>query len=211
MYELNFMKSMRNLANAWRIFALNDESGAIICAYPEDVYKPIIPIPYCEEAMHGFEYQLAGLMISEGMVKEGLEIVRSVRDRYNGAKRNPWNEIECGSNYARSMASFALIPIFAGFTFDMPRKTIGFNPIEEGNFRSIWSLGCGWGTYEKTDAKTCITVNGGTLTANKISLPYIKEIKNVFVDGAKANYIFEDGVLCLETDKIETELLVCEK
>ena len=208
MYELNFMKSMRNLANAWRIFALNDESGAIICAYPDDVYKPIIPIPYCEEAMHGFEYQLAGLMISEGMVQEGLEIVRSVRDRYNGAKRNPWNEIECGSNYARSMASFALIPIFAGFTFDMPHKTIGFNPIEEGDFRSIWSLGCGWGTYEKKDAQTRITVNGGTLTANKISLPYIKEIKHVLVDGAKVNYTFENGVLSLETDEIVTELLV---
>ncbi|MBQ4087446.1 MAG: hypothetical protein IJC78_04285 [Clostridia bacterium] len=208
MYELNFAKSMRDIANAWRIFALNDESGAMICAYPEGVYKPIIPIPYCEEAMHGFEYQLAGLMISEGMIKEGLEIVHSVRDRYNGANRNPWNEIECGSNYARSMASFALIPIFAGFTFDVPHKTIGFNPIEEGDFRSIWSLGCGWGTYRKEENRTVISVKGGALSANKISLPYIKEVTGVTVDGKTVVYTFDNGVLMLDTDHIAEELIV---
>ena len=59
--------------------------------------------------MHGYEYQVACHMIQEGMVAEGLEVVQAIRDRYDGFKRNPWNEIECGNNYARSMASYALL------------------------------------------------------------------------------------------------------
>lgn len=209
MYELNFVKSMRTVANTWRIFSLNDESGAMICAYPNGAYKPVIPIPYCEESMHGFEYQLAGLMISEGMIEEGLEIVRGVRERYDGKKRNPWNEIECGSNYARSMASFALIPIFSGFSFDMPNKTIGFNPIlQQPHFKTIWSLDCGWGTFEKEEAKTKISVKGGRLTANKIRLPYINHVRGITVDGQCAQFSFEEGVLTVQTDCIQHEIII---
>jgi len=63
-----------------------------------------VPVPYAEASMHGFEYQAACQMIQEGLVKEGLDIVAAVRARYAGSRRNPWNEFECGSHYARSMA-----------------------------------------------------------------------------------------------------------
>ena len=90
-------------------------------------------------------------MISEGMTDEGVEIVKAIRDRYDGRKRNPWNEIECGSNYARSMASYSLIPIFSGFRFDMPHRRIGFDPIiNMKNFRCIWSLDSCWGNIITT-------------------------------------------------------------
>lgn len=85
-------------------------------------------------------------MIQEGMVEEGLKLVRGVRDRYDGEKRNPWNEIECGSNYARSMAAFALLPAFSGMRFDMGRKELGFAPIVKGEFSCLWSLDSGFGT-----------------------------------------------------------------
>ena len=102
----NFKPSLREFANMWRVFALNDEGGTVICDYPEGSKKPVIPIPYCEECMTGFEYAFAGLLVSEGYLDEGIAVVRAIRDRYDGAKRNPWNEIECGNNYARAMASF---------------------------------------------------------------------------------------------------------
>jgi len=47
-------------------------------------------------------------MIQEGLVAEGLEFVAAIWDRYDGEKCNPWNESECGSNIARSTASYAL-------------------------------------------------------------------------------------------------------
>lgn len=81
MMQNNFKTTLRDFANMWRIFALNDEGGTIMCDYPEGSYKPIIPVPYCEECMTGFEYAFAGLLISEGFVEDGLKVVCAVRDR----------------------------------------------------------------------------------------------------------------------------------
>ena len=133
---------MRNFFNPCRIYSLNDEAGIVICEWPEGKYKPVIPITYASETMNGFEYQAAIHMIQEGMVDEGMQIVKAVRERYDGEKRNPWNEFECGSNYARSMASYALLNTFSGFEYDMVEGMIGFNPIETGDddFKCFWSL-----------------------------------------------------------------------
>lgn len=196
MFKNNFKSSMRNFTNPWRIFALNDEAGSIICDYPEGAEKPKIPICYCEESMHGFEYQFAGLLISEGFVDEGLRVVKAVRDRYQGHNRNPWNEIECGNNYARSMASFALLPIISGFSFDLPHGKIGFNPIvKEDNFRCLWSLGTGWGNVQISGQETKITVRRGELKLNAVELPYLKQVETVKIDGVDVPFTFENGVL----------------
>lgn len=174
LYKNNYKPTMRNFYNPWRIFCMDDEAGTVICDYPEGAKKPAIPVPYCQETMHGFEYALAGLMISEGMLEEGLTIIKAVRDRYTGEHRNPWNEIECGSNYARSMASWSFLPIYSGFTFDMVKKEIGFKPLLEGSFRCLWSVDSAWGTIEISNTKATLTILGGELTLNNLSLPFEK-------------------------------------
>ncbi len=209
LYQNNFKKTLRNFVNPWRVFSLNDESGAVICDYPEGAYKPAIPVPYCEETMHGFEYQLAGLLISEGMIEEGMSIVKSVRDRYNGSNRNPFNEIECGSNYARSMASFALIPLLSGFVFDLPHGTIGFEPkVSKENFSCIWSLGTGWGTYTKNKNTTQIKLISGKLSLTAIKLPYLKKLFKVLVDGKEITYNFSDGTVTFEKITITDNITI---
>jgi hypothetical protein len=133
---------MRNFYNPCRLYSLNDEAGVVICDWPEGKHKPVVPVPYAEETMYGFEYQVAVHMIQEGLVKEGMEIIKAIRSRFDGEKRNPWNEFECGSNYARSMASYALLNAFSGFEFDMTKGIIGFNPVFMNGFtfKSFWSL-----------------------------------------------------------------------
>ncbi len=91
-----------------RTFATADESGTLICAYPEGE-RPEEPFPYWAECMTGFEYQLAVLLLDYGLKKEAVQVVEAVRGRHNGANRNPFNEPECGSYYARAMASWALL------------------------------------------------------------------------------------------------------
>ena len=197
-YQHNFLPDMREHYNTFRLFAVNDEAGAVICSFPEGAKTPAIPIPYAQETMHGFEYALAGLMISEGMTDEGMAIVTAVRDRYRGYNRNPFNEIECGSNYARSMASFALLPLFSGFSFHMPEKRIGFDPVLPGDFRAPWFLDCAWGEYERRDGETTLTVFDGTLPLRTLALPYLKNVRSVTADGKEIPFSFNGGKLCMD-------------
>ncbi len=168
-HKYNFKKSMRDIANPCRLFSMNDEAGLIICDWPKGD-KPACPLTYAEETMNGFEYQAAGHMIQEGLVDEGLEIVRAVRDRYDGEKRNPWNEFEAGSNYVRSMASFALLSALSGFEFDMTKKHIGFAPkVHHKNFQCFWSLEDAWGIYRREADKVYLKVQCGELMIRSFS------------------------------------------
>ena len=160
-FRYNFKRSMREHANPCRVYALNEEAALLICSFPKT--SPIIAIPYAEEAMNGFEYQAACHMIQEGMIDEGLEIVRGVRDRYDGVRRNPWNEFECGSNYARSMASYSLVIAMSGFEYDMVDKHVGFRPFEVP-FRCFWSLDSGWGEVVVDEKTITLVVLKGSLS-----------------------------------------------
>ena len=189
----HYKASMREFTNPWRIFALNDEAGCTICDYPEGARKPRIPIPYCEETMHGFEYAFAGLLFAAGRIEDGLKVVKAVRDKYDGRKRNPWNEIECGSNYARAMASYALVPIYSGFSFDMSVGRIGFAPVKgEGKF--LWSVAESWGTVAIGAGKCTLKIFGKPLHLRAFSLPG-KEPVRIEIDGKPAEFTrSEDGV-----------------
>ncbi len=186
----NFKKSMRGFANMWRLFTVDDESGVVICSYPNGAKKPAIPVPYCEETMAGFEYALAGLLISEGYYEKGAEIVQAIRARYNGENRNPWNEMECGSNYARSMAAYALLPIVSGFDFDLPNGRIGFQPLAKGDCRYLWSAGNSWGEVFVSDKKCKLCVYGEPLTLESFSVK-ASAPKKVLVDKKAVEFNFD--------------------
>lgn len=172
-FKYNFRVEMREFFNACRVFCLNDESGMVITHWPEHVYRPMVPIPYAGEVFTGFEYAAASHMIQEGLVEEGMAVVKAVRARFDGERRNPWNEFECGSNYARSMASYALLNAFSGFQFDMTRGMIGFTSVklEDGCFQCFWSLDSGWGTFEMKQEAAELTVLYGHLSLQELRLP----------------------------------------
>ena len=208
LFDNNYKPTLRRFVNMWRVFALNDEAGVVICDYPEGSYKPSLPIPYADECMTGFEYALAGLMISEGMTEEGLTIIRAVRDRYDGEKRNPWNEMECGSNYARSMAAFALLPLCSGFTFDLPHKHIGFSPVFPGMFRCMWNVATVWGEYKRETFEHTITVATGTLMLNRLSLKGLGTVNAVMVDGKKIAFRQQEETLFLDSMMIRKKIRI---
>ena len=209
MWEYNYQPTFRGFTNPWRNFVLNDEAGTLICAYPDGAKKPAIPVPYCEETMHGFEYEFAGLLMAEGAVEKGAAVAKAVRDRYDGKKRNPFNEIECGSNYARSMASFAMLAILSGFRFDLPHARVGFDPVRrEGTFACIWSVDGAWGDVRIDDGGARIRVLEGRLRANRFALPFLKTVSAVTVDGKDAPYTFDKGEVVLDAPALTGELEV---
>ena len=105
---------------------------------------------YFNECMNGFEYQVAGHMIWEGMVDEGLAVTRAIHDRYHATRRNPYNEVECGDHYARSMASHGVFLAACGFDVPRPEGHIGFAPrLTPEDFRRAFTAAEGWGTFSQ--------------------------------------------------------------
>ena len=202
MMKNNYKPTMREFVNPWRIFSVNDEAGTVICDYPHGTEKPKIPIPYCEETMTGFEYSFAGLLCSQGRIDDGLKVVKAVRDRFDGEKRNPWNEFECGSNYARSMASYALIPILSGFEFDMPHHHIGFNPYKANDFKCIWSLADAWGNFEVNNNTVKINVCEGEISLKSLSLKFCSKVSYVKIDGKDVDFEFKNGIIYFKETNI---------
>lgn len=199
LWKYNFKASSRGEYNPCRVYTLNDEAGLIICVWPAGVHKPIIPLPYAQETQNGYEYAAAIQMIQTGMVEEGLAAIAAIRDRYDGRKRNPWNEIECGSNYARSMAAYSLLNTFAGFEFDMVHNLVGFNPIQPrgGTFRCFWSLDCGWGVFAMQPGQVTLQVLYGALPLSTLRLPFLAGAGAVSatLDGTPVHATAEEGTI----------------
>lgn len=83
--------------------------------------------------------------------------------------------MECGSNYARSMASFSLLLVYSGFLFDLPRGRLGFDPLRAPGerFRCLWSVDAAWGTVDITDNRLELNVEEGALSLLRLALPWL--------------------------------------
>ncbi|WP_308635446.1 GH116 family glycosyl-hydrolase [Paenibacillus silvisoli] len=148
-FRYNFKEDFTDHVNCQRTYVLNDERGMTLCSWPHGG-RPRLPFVYSDEVWTGVEYQVATHLVYEGFVEEALTVVRSVWERQDGYRRNPWNEIECGNHYARALASWGLLIAFSGFQFDMASRTIRFAPVlQEGaaEFAAFWSTGQAWGSY----------------------------------------------------------------
>lgn len=143
--------------------------------------------------MHGFEYQAACHMIGRGLTEEGLRAVRAIRDRYDGEKRNPWNEFECGSNYARSMASWALLNTYAGFQCDMTQNRLSFTPIQDLDAHSyFFSIAGAWGSFAKTEDCAAVSVQEGELSLKRLDLPGAARVQSVMHHGAPIEFVADE-------------------
>jgi hypothetical protein len=130
-----------------RWFISPGEAGLITCTWPKSAYLDQ-GVLYREEVWTGIEYQVAGHMIWEGMLEEGLAICRAAHDRYHPLKRNPYNEVECGDHYARAMASWGVFLALAGYEYHGPKGHLGFAPrITPDHFKAAFTAAEGWGTF----------------------------------------------------------------
>ena len=141
----NFRRPMRRHFNQFRSYALADESGLVVAAYPRGG-RPDRPFPYCSEVWTGLEYTAAVGMLQEGQAAPALEVIEAVRARHNGERRNPFSEAEYGHHYARALAAWGSIVAVAGFRFSAVRAAMCF-AAEEGTV--FWSNGASWGTCSR--------------------------------------------------------------
>jgi len=169
-YRYNHKRSLANHDTVQRTFALNNESAMVICDYGK-AERPKIPFPYYAEVMTGFEYSTAAHMLYAGMVREGLECIGNIRARYDGEKRNPWDEAECGHHYARAMAAWSGILALSGFRYHAPTGAVTAAPrVPHENFQCFWASGTGWGTFS-LNAGFEIKVLHGSLACQSCEFP----------------------------------------
>jgi non-lysosomal glucosylceramidase len=158
--------------NHMRSYVLNDESALVMASYPRG-NRPVRPFPYFNEVMTGFEYVAAIGLLDEDQQEAGLKCIRAIRDRYDGRRRSPFNEAECGHHYARAMASWAAILALSGFHYSGVTGTVTFKATK-GTSRTFWSTGYAWGTFSQTPGENSIEVEllvlGGTLKVKRLVL-----------------------------------------
>ncbi len=161
----NFVEEFENVFNNMRSYVMGKESGLIMSSWPKGRLK--VPFPYWAESMSGFEYTAAIGMIYEGQTENGLKCIKAIRDRYDGNKRNPFDEPECGHFYARAMASWSAPMAFSKFNYNAHEKnfTITAKP---GIY--FWSNGSAWGNCIVEDKKVSINIEYGKLEVEKLSL-----------------------------------------
>ncbi|MBS1722888.1 MAG: hypothetical protein JSS66_08045 [Armatimonadetes bacterium] len=191
-WKYNWAPDVKGQNERWkpeRPFAVHGEAGLFICTWPNGGRQQE-PVRYRDEVWTGIEYQVAGNMVWDGLVEEGLSICKAIHERYHPAKRNPYNEIECSDHYARALASWGVFTALSGFTYHGPKGQIGFAPrVTPDNFRSAFTAAEGWGTFSQTVASgkqtDTIKLLHGTLSLNEISLDTkVKGSVEAFVRGA---------------------------
>ncbi|HVO54043.1 MAG TPA: GH116 family glycosyl-hydrolase [Solirubrobacterales bacterium] len=149
-YGHNFKEGFYGHRNYERVYAINDEAGLLQCSWPHGG-RPKQPFLFADEVWSGTEYYVASVLIEAGLVDEGLTMVAAVRDRYDGYKRNPWNEIEAGDHYARSLASWSVYTALCGSRVDLVERHISFAPaINVADFSAFFVAGGAWGIYRQS-------------------------------------------------------------
>jgi len=165
-YKYNLKKDLSEHANPQRpAYALGNEGGLLLCTWPKGG-KLSLPFVYSDEVWTGVEYQVASHLMLMGRVSEGLDIVRTCRDRYDGRIRNPMNEYECGHWYARAMSSYGLLQGLTGISYDAIDKTMHVDS-RIGDFTCFVCTGSGFGTLTLREGHPDLKVSFGSIVVDK--------------------------------------------
>lgn len=161
-HRYNLKRDLSGHANPQRpAYAMGNEGGLLLCTWPKGGALAI-PFVYSDEVWTGIEYQVASHLMLEGMIDEGLEIVRICRDRYDGVRRNPFNEYECGHWYARALSSYGLLQGLTGLRYDAIDKSLYINK-DRGDFRAFLSTATGFGIAGMRNGEPFVEVKQGEI------------------------------------------------
>jgi len=166
-YKYNMRRDLSDHANPQRpAFAVGRDGGLLLCTWPRGG-KLSLPFVYSDEVWTGIEYQVASHLMIHGLVKEGLDIVRVCRDRYDGRIRNPFNEYECGHWYARALSSYGLIQGLTGLRYDAVDKTLYIDSRIGDDFRAFLSTANGFGTAGLRKGKPFVEIKAGEIRVDR--------------------------------------------
>ncbi len=219
LWKYNFTTDVgpfREIHKGGRWYAMPGEGGLIACTWPyggSEVLKNGNErfAAYNNESQNGYEYALSSLMMWHGMPHRSLAHIWYMHNnRYHGAKRNPWSEVEWGIHYSRSMASYGHFVGVSGFEYHGPKGYIAFSPkITPSNFKAPFVTAEAWGSFEQKSTKAKqseqLTIVHGSLSIQSLAFDVsnsrnVKSVK-VVLDGKRINASFTQ-----EGDRVSIKL-----
>jgi hypothetical protein len=166
-YRYNYKMDLSDHVNPQRpSYAHGHEGGLLLCTWPKGG-KLSLPFVYSNEVWTGIEYQVASHLMLTGEVEKGLDIVRTLRIRYDGRIRNPFNEYECGHWYARAMASYGLLEGLTGIRYDKLEKALYIDSRIGKDFTGFFSTEDGYGISGLENGKPFIKIVEGDVPVNR--------------------------------------------
>eukprot|EP00056_Hartaetosiga_gracilis_P003824 m.67760 g.67760 ORF g.67760 m.67760 type:complete len:397 (+) comp11593_c1_seq1:2270-3460(+) len=178
-FKYNHVTAFDPARQAPRKFCDNRDAGMYIATWggPENP-PPSNALLYTSEAMwSGLGYPFAGLCLMNGLVSTGIQVLTDIRNQYDGTRRSPYNEIECGDHYTRQMSGFSLFEIASGQLWDATQNYLGFAPrVVFTGFSGFFITVGGWGKYSQqcddtfSSGTATVETKYGTVTFHKFSI-----------------------------------------
>lgn len=145
------------------------------CTWPE--HRDLYPIQdtnlWVDQAntpWTGVELGLASFLIYEGLVEEGLAVIKAVDERYR-AEGLYWDHQEFGGHYYRPMSAWAIMNALAGLSIS--RGHYSFNPprLTGRDDRFFFSASSGTGHFlSKADGSSGLQAHSGKLELKSLAM-----------------------------------------
>ena len=156
--EHNLKEDFTDFEHGYRVFADGNDTGLLMCSWPTGG-RPEVPTRYADEVWTGSEYQVAAHCLNHGLDAEAERILAGLWARYDGRRRNPYNQVECGDHYVRAMAGWSVLEAYAGCRYDACTGTLTVLDRADGRWPLV--VGSGWGTVTRADGRLVITAQYG--------------------------------------------------
>ena len=188
--KYNFLTDFQGHSLKPRQYCEVTDGGMKMITWPNGP-QPIPGMKYGDEVMTGFEYGAAVTLIQNGMLKEGLMVIKIIYDRYNGRLRtegvskvkngpwgysgNPFGDDECGKFYGRSLSVWSALLALQGFHYDGPKGEIAFRPVlTPEDHSSFYTAAEGYGLYSQkrstSQLNASLSIAEGELSLNQVIL-----------------------------------------
>ena len=151
-------------------FNFHASQGLRNCQWPGDGFlHPVAEDCWVDQAntcWSGVELAFASFLIYEGMVEEGLRIIRQVDARYRRWGIY-WDHKEFGGHYFRPMSAWSIVPALLGHK--VRDGVITFQPrLPRSELRMLFTTAHGYGHYVRGKGEIRLEILSGELRAREL-------------------------------------------
>lgn len=165
----NLRHGFTDFVHPYRVFADGDDGGLLMCTWPHGG-RPPVPTRYADEVWTGSEYQVAAHCLREGLVEEGQAVLAALWTRYDGRRRNPFNEVECGDHYVRALAGWSVLEAITGFGQDSAAGRLTFRHPDVTGHAVPFLSSHGWGSWSATGDGLVLECSAGRVDVRELTI-----------------------------------------